>query len=155
MVAEALALALLASQTVVAAASTDAWDLAKRGFARLLGRGDAERAAAAERRLDGMAEELAGAAPDELGQARAEQERAWQTRLADLLEEHPDAAAELRALVEEVRAQLPAGAVSAAGHGVAAGRDVNITASGGGVAAATIQGGVSLGNPTGPGPAAP
>ena len=122
--------------------------LAKRGFARLLGRGDAERAAAAERRLDAMAEELAGTAPDELDRARAEQERAWQTRLADLLEEDPDAAAGLRALVAEVRAQLPAGAVSA-GHGVAAGRDMNITASGGGVAAGTIQGGVSLGNPTG------
>jgi hypothetical protein len=38
------------------------------------------------------------------------------------------------ALVEEVTAQLPAGAVSAADHSVAAGRDMNITASGGGTA---------------------
>ena len=37
--------------------------------------------------------------------------------------------ADLRALVEEIQAQLPAGVVSAADHSVAAGRDVNITAS--------------------------
>jgi len=37
-------------------------------------------------------------------------------RLADMLEEHPDAKAELRALVEEIQAALPAGTVSAADH---------------------------------------
>ena len=35
-----LSLASLAGQTVVTAAVTDAWATAKRGFARLLGRGD-------------------------------------------------------------------------------------------------------------------
>ena len=44
---------------------------------------------------------------------------------------------------------------SAAGHSVAAGRDVNITASGGGTAAGVIHGNVTPGNPTGPGPAQP
>ncbi len=61
--------------------------------------------------------------------------------------------AELRALVEEVAAQLPAAAVSAADHSVAAGRDVNITASGGGTAAGVIHGNVTPPNPTPPGPA--
>ena len=37
-------------------------------------------------------------------------------RLADMLEEHPDAKAELRALVEEIQEALPAGTVSAADH---------------------------------------
>ena len=35
-----MALAALAGNTVVAAAVTDAWEAARRGFARLLGRGD-------------------------------------------------------------------------------------------------------------------
>jgi len=71
----------------------------------------------------------------------------------DLLDEDPDVEADLRALVQEIAAQLPAGVVSAADHSVAAGRDVNISASGGGVAAGVIHGGVSAGNPLVPGPA--
>ncbi len=85
--------------------------------------------------------------------AQSQMEAVWQTRLLDLLEEHPETAADLQALVEQVQAHLPAGVVSAAGHGVAASRDVNITASGGGVAAATIHGNVMPGNPTAPGSA--
>jgi hypothetical protein len=54
---------------------------------------------------------------------------------------------ELRALVQEVAAQLPAGAVSATDHSVAAGRDVKITASGGGIAAGVIHGNVALPDP--------
>jgi len=59
----------------------------------------------------------------------------WAGRFADLLDEDPGLEAELRALVEDVVAELPAASVTAADHGVAAGRDVTITASGGGVAA--------------------
>ena len=53
------------------------------------------------------------------------------------------------------RPELPAGAVSAADHSVAAGRDVNITASGGGTAAGVIHGNVAPPGPTPPGPAKP
>ena len=60
---------------------------------------------------------------------------------------------DLRSLVEEIAAQLPAGMVSAADHAVAAGRDMNITASGGGTAAGVIHGNVAPPNPTPPGPA--
>jgi hypothetical protein len=148
-----LSLASTAGQAVVAAAVTDAWDSVKRGFARLLGRGDQARTEVAERRLEQVREELAGVPADQLEQVRDQLAAAWQTRLLDLLEEHPEITGELRTLVEDVRAQLPAGAVSAAGHGVAAGRDVNITASGGGVAAAVIHGSVTPGNPPSPGPA--
>jgi len=56
-------------------------------------------------------------------------------------------------VVEEIVAQLPAGMVSAADHAVAAGRDVNITASGGGTAAGVIHGTVAPPDPTSPGPA--
>jgi len=77
------------------------------------------------------------------------------SRFADLLDEDPGAEAELRALVEEVAAQLPAGVVSAADHSIAAGRDVQITASAGGIAAGVIQGNVAPPGPTLPGPAQP
>lgn len=147
-----LALAALAGNTIVAAASTDAWEAAKRKLARLLGRGDPGREQLAEGRLEETRQQLAGMGEQDREKAQADLARVWQVRLADLLAEDPAAEAELRALVEEIRAQLPAGTVSAADHAVAAGRDVNITASPGGVAAAVIHGNVTAG-PTAPGPA--
>jgi hypothetical protein len=143
-------LLLLAGQTIVAAAATDAWGVCKRGFAKLLGRGDPAKEQLTEQKLEATREQLAGSDSD---QARAAEAVAWKTRLDALLEDDPGAEAQLRALVEEVRAQLPAQAVSAADHSVAAGRDVNVTASGGGVAAGVIHGDVTPPNPTRPGSA--
>jgi hypothetical protein len=148
-----VSLASLAGRTVVGAAATDAWETAKQGFARLLGRGDLSRTELAERRLDQTHKELAGVPAAELEMTQSQLTASWQTRLTDMLEEHPETAADLRALIEQVQAQLPARGVSAAGHGLAAGRDVNITASTGGVAAGTFAGDVTPGNPTIPGPA--
>jgi hypothetical protein len=150
MLAEELAaLAVLAGNTVVAAAATDAWEAARRGFARLLGRGDPDRIKAAERRLAETREQLAVADAD-VGPALQAQ---WATRLADLLEEDPGAEGDLRALIEQVQAALPGGMVSAVDHSIAAGRDLNITASGGGLAAGVIHGNVAPPGPSGPGPA--
>jgi hypothetical protein len=143
-----LSVAAVAGQAIVTAAATDAWESVKRRFARLVGQGDQARTDLAERRLEQAREELAGTAVDQLELVENRVAAAWQTRLLDVLEEHPEIAGELRALVDEFRAQLPA-----AGHGVAAGRDVTITASGGGVAAGSIQGNVMLSNPTSPDPA--
>lgn len=152
MLAETLtALAALAGNTVVAAATTDAWEAARRGFARLLGHGDPDRTKVAEQRLAETHDQLAAAEGQDLEQARAALAERWIGRLADLLEEHPDTEVDLRALVEEIQAVLPAGMVSAADHSVAAGRDVNITADRGGVAAAVIHGNVAPPNPPGPG----
>jgi hypothetical protein len=92
------------------------------------------------------------AAGAELERARKAQADRWAGRFADLLDEDPGVEAELRTLVEEVAAQLPTTAVSA-DHSLAAGRDVNITASGGGTAAGVIHGNVAPPNPMGPGPA--
>jgi len=150
MLAEELAaLAVLAGNTVVTAATTDVWEAAKRGFARLLGRGDPDRTKAAERRLAETREQLSVADTDLESALQAQ----WATRLADLLEEDPGAESELRALIEEVRAALPGGMVSAADHSIAVGRDLKITASGGGVAAGVIHGNVAPPGPSGPGPA--
>ena len=150
-----MALAQLAGQTVAAAAVTDVWEAVRGRFARLLGRGDARKTEVAERWLAQTREQLTAAAGAELEQVREAQAERWAGRFADLLDEDPGVEAELRALVEEIAAQLPAGAVSAADHSVAAGRDVNITASGGGIAAGVIHGNVAPPNPTRPGPAQP
>jgi hypothetical protein len=149
-----IALAALAGNTVVAAATTDAWEVCRRGFVRLLGCGDAKKEQLADERLEETRRQLDGVSGHELEQARAELGKAWQVRLADLLAEDPGVEAELRALVQEVRAQLPAQMVSAVDHSVAAAGNVNITASGGGVAAGVIHGDVAPPGPTHPGPAA-
>ena len=152
MLADALvALASLAGNTVVAAASTDAWEAARRKFAHLLGRGDHDRTKLVQRRLDETRQQLEGVAYQELEQARANLEKAWQVRLTDLLEEDPGIEADLRALVEEIQASLPAVVVSAADHSVAAGGDVKITAQDSGVAAGVIHGNVTRSTPFWPG----
>jgi hypothetical protein len=147
-----IALAQWAGQTVAAAAVTDVWESARQKFARLLGRGDPRKTEVAERWLAETHQQLTGAASAELGSARAAQAQRWQGRFADLLDEDPGIEAELRALVEEIQAELPAGLVSAADHSVAAGGNMAIGATSGGVAAGVIHGDVSAGNPPRPGP---
>jgi hypothetical protein len=146
-----MALAILAAQTIVAAASTDAWDALKRGVARLVGRGNAHRERQAEKQLDQAHGQLQADPGQE--QTRSALEAAWQARLFSLLEAEPSSAADLLALVERTRAELPAKAITAVDHGVATGNDVNVTASYSGVAAGVIHGSVSTGNPTDPDPA--
>ncbi len=148
-----ITLAALAGNTVVAAATTDAWEAARRKFAQLLGRGDPKKEQLAEKRLEETHLQLDGVTGQELEKAKADLGKAWQVRIADLLDEDPGVEAELRALVQEIQAHLPAGVVYAADHAVAAGRDVNITAPGGGIAAGVIHGNVAPPNPTSPGPA--
>ena len=151
-----VALAQFASQTVAAAAITDVWESARGRFARLLGRGDARRTDVAEGWLAQTREQLAAAGSGAaLEQARTVAAERWAGRFADLLDEDPALESRLRALVDEVAAQLPAATASAANHSVAAGRDVQITASGGGLAAAVIHGNVAPPDPTQPGPAQP
>jgi hypothetical protein len=149
-----VALAQWAGQTVAAAAVTDVWEAVRGRFARLLGRGDARKAEVAERWLAQTREQLTATVSwKDLEQLQGGQAERWAGRFADLLDEEPAIETELRALVEQVAAQLPAAAVSAAGYSVAAGRDVSITASGGGIAAGVIHGNVVPPGPTRPGPA--
>jgi len=143
-----MALASLGGRTVVAAACSDAWEGARRGFARLLGRGDPRQQQLADRRLEETHGQLNGVAGEVPEQVRVALEERWAGRLEDLLEEDPEIAAELRALIGEVEATLPAGGAYAADHALAAGRDVNISAAGGGVAAGVIHGNVAPPGPT-------
>lgn len=148
-----MALATLAGNTVVTAAVTDAWETARTGFARLLGCGDPAKTKLADERLAETHDQLTQATGADLEQTRAALEAQWVTRMRDLLEEDPGVEADLRALVEEVQAQLPAETVAAADHAVAAGRDANISADRGGIAAGVIHGNVAPPGPIRPGPA--
>jgi hypothetical protein len=113
-------LATTGSAALVNAASTDAWQSARTRFSRLFGRGDAGRTETAARRLDalrGVAQE-----PDN-DAGLAEARHTWRLRLQDLLEEHPEAADELRTAIAELPPPRFAPAVSyrqdnrAFGHG--------------------------------------
>lgn len=147
-----LPLAQWAGQTVAAAAVTDVWESARRKIAGLFGRGDPRKTELAERWLTGTHEQLMAAQGGELEQAQAAQAQRWQGRFADLLDEDPVFENDLRALVAEIRAELPAGVVFSGDHSVAAGGDMAISASTGGVAGGVIHGGVSTGNPPSPDP---
>ena len=147
-----MALAQFAGQTVAAAAVTDVWETARHEVARLLGRDDPRKTEVAERWLAETRQQLTAAEGAALESVRAAAVRRWEGRFADLLDEDPALEADLRVVVEEIAAQLPAGVASAADHSVAGGRDVNITATGPGVAAGVVHGNVAP-NPTQPGPA--
>lgn len=147
-----ITLTQFAGQTVAGAAITDVWEAVRGRFARLLGHGDTRKTEVVDQWLEQTHQQLTTVAGAGLEQAQGAQAQRWADRFADLLDEDPGVEAELRALVEEVAGQLPAAAVSAAHRSVAAGRDVNITASGGGTAAGIIHGNVAPPNPIPPGP---
>jgi hypothetical protein len=139
------ALAQTASTALVTAAVTDAWEGLRHKIAGLFGRGQPD--LQIERRLDATRDQLMAAAPGELERVQAALAGQWQTRFADLLADHPDAEAELDALVKEIRTT-----VAAAGHSAAAGRDMIAEADRGGFAANVVHGNVTVG-PTSPGQA--
>ena len=146
-----IALAQFAGQTVAAAAVTDAWEAVRSRFARLLGRGDARRTQVVEQWLAQTRRQLTTMGPGSgVEQAREAAAERWASRIADLLDEDPSMEGDLSVLVKDLAALLRDGPVSTADHSVAAGRDVNITASGGGTAAAVIHGTVAPPGPTGP-----
>lgn len=136
-------LAALAGNALVSAAVTDAWEATRQGFARLFGKGEAD--AATERRLDDTSRQLAVLTPSELESTRATLAAEWALRLRDLLEDDPDAARRLSALVEQIQAILPERAAIASDHSVAAAGDMTIAASSGGIAAGMIHGNVTPG----------
>jgi hypothetical protein len=74
---------------------------------KLFARGGERRAELVRDHLDRDAAAIEAASPGERDEVRAHLLPSWQVRLADLLEEFPDAREELSAWVEQVRAQLP------------------------------------------------
>jgi hypothetical protein len=106
MLEEFMALAAAGGTALVGAMATDAWEAARSGVARLLGRDDKRRVEVIEAQLEDDAALVrgAGAGGD---QVREELAPAWGRRLAAVLQDNPGAAEELRILVERVRAQVP------------------------------------------------
>ena len=144
-----MTLAQFAGQTVAGAAITDVWEVARGRFARLIGRGNADRTEAAERWLAETHREVSAAAAPGMQQVQQRQAERWADRFADLLDEDPSLEAGLRELAEETAARLPARPVSAKNHSMAAGRDVTVS---GGIVGVN-HGNVILPGPTLPGPA--
>jgi tetratricopeptide repeat protein len=99
-----LTLAALAGQMVVDAAASDEWEPAERGYAELLGRGNAKQA---KRWLEETREQLSGLDGAGTEMVRMALAGRWAGRWADLLEENPDTEDELRALVEQSPAARP------------------------------------------------
>lgn len=146
-----VALASLAGNTVIVAATTDAWEAARHRIADLLGRGDDSRSAAAERWLAETRRQLTEPAGTDLAPIRVAQAKRWTDRFADLLDVDPRIETELRAWVAGVQAALPSHPVFAADHSVAG--TVTISAQSGGIAAGVIHGDVNPPGPPVPGPA--
>jgi hypothetical protein len=134
-----VALAAMAGTALVQAMVTDGWEGFRQKVARLFGRGQPD--PAIERRLDASTNELNAALPGELDKVRAELAGQWQTRFADFLADHPDAATELDALVKEMQA-----GIAPWDHSFGA-RDVQMNADRGGVSAGVIHGPVTTGPP--------
>src|SRR6516164_8732494 len=109
-----LARTAMAAPALVQAAVTDGWDGVRQKVARLFGRGQPD--AAIERRLDATRDQLTAATPGDLAAVQAALAAQWETRFVDLLADHPDAEAELAALVKDIRPN-----VTARNHSVAAG----------------------------------
>ena len=123
-----LTLAALAGQMVVDAAATDAWETAEHRYAKLLGRGDARQTQLAEQWLEETRAQLAGGTGVDM--IRTALAGRWAGRWADLLEEDPDAEAELRGFVQEIQTAPPAERLSASDHAVSANGDESSYAAG-------------------------
>lgn len=96
-------LAVAGATTIVTAMATDAWRLVREGVLRLF-RGHGHSGSSIEGQLD----EDAGIVEhdEDPDGAREDLSGSWRRRLVRLLAEHPEAAGELSALVEQARGQL-------------------------------------------------
>ena len=99
------ALAALAANTIVATAVTDAFEGLRAKVARIFGRDEPD--PGIQRRLDATRQQLTSVTPGAFENAQVTQARQWETRFADLLADHPEAAAELQALLAEFKAPSP------------------------------------------------
>jgi hypothetical protein len=141
-------LAVQAANTLVGAASTDAWVVVRDRLARLFGHGRPD--SAIVRRLDLTREQLVAAPALELESTRSVLEGQWLTRLSDFLTDNPQAAADLNALVEDVQGLLPDNSFSASGYSLGAGRDISVRSDSGGISIGVLHGNFGVPDPSVP-----
>ncbi|WP_435648359.1 hypothetical protein [Kitasatospora purpeofusca] len=86
--------------------ATDSWSAARDGAARLFRHRGEERQSAIEAQLDNNAALVART--EDVERARQSLVPLWVLELESLLDEHPEAVAELRTLISEIEAARPA-----------------------------------------------
>lgn len=97
------ALASVAAQSVIDAATTAGWEAVRAKVARLFGRDRPDQGT--EQRLEATYDQLVSARSQaELERAQATEAAHWQTRFADLLNDRPEAATGLAAILREIDA---------------------------------------------------
>ncbi|MFI8386725.1 hypothetical protein [Streptomyces sp. NPDC085540] len=106
-------LAMTGATTLVAAMATNVWEGTRDRVVELVRRRDADRAAALRTQLDGDAD-LVLEEGEDADLVRDDLVRPWARRIAALLRDHPEAADDVRAMVEE--AALPHSAQSWSQH---------------------------------------
>ncbi|MFE9461837.1 hypothetical protein [Streptomyces californicus] len=123
MEAELTALAASGATTFVGLMATEAWSQVRGRLARFLGRGADDEVVDAE--LEESRAELAAARAEDDEEAAADIEAAWRNRLRRTLRADPGAAGELRAILEELAPQQPAGPAVAINHNTISGGHYN------------------------------
>ncbi|MFE7132034.1 hypothetical protein ACFVIM_14335 [Streptomyces sp. NPDC057638] len=99
--AELVALATAGASAVIQQMVTESWTAAKGRVARFLSR-EEEGSPAVEAELEASREELIAADQDQDEEARADILATWRQRMRQTLRSDPEAARELRALLEEL-----------------------------------------------------
>jgi hypothetical protein len=121
------ALALRAGLTVVYAATTDAWEVAKRGTARLLGRGNPNRERRWKQSLEQTRKSLTGLEGEDLEEARSARAERLAERLEERLQDYPSIEVDLRALMQQIAAALPAEMVSTIDRAMTEAEDLSLS----------------------------
>ena len=134
---EMAALAATAGEVLVAAVVAGVPEDVRDTIARLFGGGQPDRQV--ERRLDATRRQLADAGPAQLAGLQAIQAGQWATRFEDLLNDRPEAAAEVRALVAPLRAVVPVTAPAGPAPGRAGPATIADVARASGVSATTVS----------------
>jgi len=131
---EVAALAGTAGTALVTMLTTEAWQAVRDGFSSLWRRAQPERAEAMESELVSTRSDLLAAQAEGDLDTREELGAEWQGRIRRLLVSHPEEAAALRALLNELEPQMPLVTPSVTQHATAsgsarvyqAGRDQNL-----------------------------
>jgi hypothetical protein len=116
------ALAMVGAAAIVSAMATDAWNGARERIAELLRQHSPARRAELETRLEANAAQVERAGDVE--RARGALVGSWQLELEEVLSRNPDAAEDLVALTDRIRASLPTASaqwvqnITAHGNGV-------------------------------------